>query len=147
MKIRTATIADIDVLSTVLGEIEGYYGGEPRPGDPGQIRRALFSEVPAATVLLAEEEGEVVGLASYSLLWPASGADTSLYLKELFVRESGRRRGVGRALLEQLRTLARDAGYTRVEWTADADNPPALAFYAALGLEPQDGKILYRTVL
>jgi hypothetical protein len=31
-----------------------------------------------------------------------------------------------------------------VEWTADADNPAALAFYAALGAEPRDGKVFYR---
>lgn len=144
MRIEQATEVDVDVISEILGEIEAYYGGQPTPGDPEQIRGALFSARPAATVLLARDGGQVFGLASYSLLWPAAGADTSLYLKELYVRESARRRGVAGAFMSALQDAARKAGCSRVEWTADADNPAALAFYAALGAEPRDGKVFYR---
>ncbi|MCX5382697.1 GNAT family N-acetyltransferase [Streptomyces sp. NBC_00083] len=136
--------ADAGVIAVLLGEIEAYYGGSPAPGDLGRIRAALFCEHPAATVLLAREGDDVLGFASYSRLWPASGADTSLYLKELYVRESARRRGVAGMLMARLREEATAAGCTRVEWTADLDNPPALAFYAALGAVPRDGKVLYR---
>ncbi|MFJ4686002.1 GNAT family N-acetyltransferase [Streptomyces sp. NPDC088789] len=145
MEISTATAADTEVLSVILGEIEAYYGGTPVQGDVGQIRSALFSDRPAATVLLARDGDQVLGLASYSLLWPAAGADTSLFLKELYVREAARRRGVARALMAALRDEAVLLGCSRIEWTADADNPPALAFYAALGAEPGQGKVFYRT--
>ncbi|MFE3762259.1 GNAT family N-acetyltransferase [Streptomyces sp. NPDC059104] len=147
MRIEQATPDDVDVISVILGEIEGYYGGEPTPGDPAQIRAALFGERHAATVLLARDGEQVLGLASYSFLWPAAGADTSLYLKELFVREPARRRGVAGALMKALRAEAAQAGCSRVEWTADADNPAALAFYRALGAESRNGKIFYRAEL
>ncbi|MFG3000866.1 GNAT family N-acetyltransferase [Streptomyces sp. NPDC048340] len=147
MRIEQATPDDVDVISVILGEIEDYYGGTAAPGDPEQIRAALFDGRPAATVLLARDGEQVLGLASYSLLWPAVGADTSLYLKELYVREAARRRGVAGALMEALRTEAARAGCSRVEWTADADNPLALAFYQTLGTEPRDGKIFYRAEL
>lgn len=144
MRIEQATEADVDVISVILGEIEAYYGGKATPGDPVQIRTALFGDRPAATVLLARDGEQVLGLASYSLLWPAAGADTSLYLKELYVREPARRQGVAGALMEALEVEAASAGCSRVEWTADRDNPPALAFYEALGAEPRDGKVFYR---
>lgn len=144
MRIEQATEQDVDVISVILGEIEGYYGGKPTPGNPEQIRAALFGDRPAATVLLARDDEQVLGLASYSFLWPAAGADTSLYLKELYVREPARRRGVALAFMEALKSAAVEAGCSRVEWTADTDNPPALAFYAALGAEPRDGKVFYR---
>ncbi|WP_327655686.1 GNAT family N-acetyltransferase [Streptomyces sp. NBC_00483] len=144
MEISTATADDVDVLSVILGEIEAYYGGEFTPGDPDQIRVALFSEQPAATVLLARDGDDVLGMASYSRLWPAAGADTSLYLKELFVREPARRRGVAGALMAALREEAVRLGCSRIEWTADTDNPPALALYAALGVQPHEGKVFYR---
>jgi GNAT superfamily N-acetyltransferase len=121
-----------------------YYGGEPVPGDPEQIRRALFSDRPAATVLLAREGDSVLGLASYTFLWPAAGAETSLYLKELYVRRDARRGGAARALMAELRNVAAESGCSRIEWTADADNSSALAFYKALGVEPKDGKVCYR---
>lgn len=144
MRIEQASEQDTDVISVILGEIEAYYGGKPVAGDPAQIRAALFGERPAATVLLARDGEQVLGLASYSLLWPAAGADTSLYLKELYVRAKSRRRGVAGAFMEALKEAAAAAGCSRVEWTADTDNPPALAFYEALGAEPRDGKVFYR---
>lgn len=144
VEISTATEADVEVISVILGEVEAYYGGAPTPVNPGQIRAALFGDRPAATVLLARDSGLVVGMASYSLVWPAAGADTSLYLKELYVRESARRRGVARALMAALRKEAGALGCSRIDWTADLDNPPALALYAALGAEPHQGKVFYR---
>ncbi|WP_223279582.1 GNAT family N-acetyltransferase [Streptomyces sp. SDr-06] len=142
--IERATETDVGEVSVLLGEIEAYYGGDNVPGDMEQIRSALFSGQPAATVLLAREGDEVLGMASYSLLWPAAGAETSLYLKELFVREAARRRGVAGLFMARLREEAEAAGCTRVEWTADQSNPPALKFYAAYGAEPRGDKVFYR---
>ncbi|MFI5756642.1 GNAT family N-acetyltransferase [Streptomyces sp. NPDC051569] len=147
VRISEATAADVEAISEVLGEIEAYYGGEPVPGNPEQIRTALFGDRPAATVLLARDADDVLGLASYTLLWPAAGAETSLYLKELFVRSEARRRGVARLLMEELKAAAVTAGCSRVEWTADTDNPAALDFYKALGAQPRDGKVFYRAAL
>ncbi|MFJ8471061.1 GNAT family N-acetyltransferase [Kitasatospora sp. NPDC094011] len=142
--ITRATEADAEIIATILEEVEQYYGGSAVVIDPEQVRRALFSRWPAATVLLSLDGGEVTGLASVSFLWPAAGADTSLYLKELYVREPHRRRGVAQELMAAVRAEARATGCSRVEWTADRDNPAALAFYAALGVAPNGGKIFYR---
>ncbi|MFF3755175.1 GNAT family N-acetyltransferase [Streptomyces sp. NPDC002018] len=147
VQISPATAADVDVISEILGEIEAYYGGQPTPGDRDQIRAALFSDRPAASVLLARDGEQVLGLASYTFLWPAAGADTSLYLKELYVRTTARRQGVARAFMATLEAVAAAAGCSRIEWTADTDNPAALAFYEALGAEPRGGKIFYRSTL
>ncbi|MFF5304783.1 GNAT family N-acetyltransferase [Streptomyces sp. NPDC013161] len=143
MKIETATTADSKVLSQMLGEVEAYYGGDYVPGDPEQIQAALFAASPAATVLIArDDDGEVLGFASYSRLWPAAGADVSVFLKELFVRERHRRRGVGGHLMDAVQAAAEAVG-TRLEWHADADNPTALAFYEARGARSHD-KVVYR---
>ncbi|CAM5656314.1 N-acetyltransferase [Streptomyces avidinii] len=149
MRIEQATERDVDVISVILGEIAAYYGGKPTPGDPDQIRSALFGDRPAASVLLArdDESGDALGFASYTYMWPASGAGTSLFLKELYVRDSARRRGVAGALMAALKAAAVEAGCSRVEWTADTDNPPALEFYKALGAVPRDGKVFYRVAL
>lgn len=144
MEIRQATADDVPEISALIGEIEAYYGGDDMPGDEARIREELFGSASAATVLLAVDGADVLGMASYSRLWPAAGAEASLYLKELFVRPPARRCGVARALMTRLRESAEATGARRVEWTADADNPPALALYEALGFEPHDGKRFYR---
>lgn len=65
-------------------------------------------------------------------------------MKELYVRDEARGRGVGRALLDTVRTAAQELGCTRLEWTADTDNPTALGFYEALGVPVNGGKVVYR---
>jgi GNAT superfamily N-acetyltransferase len=145
--IDRATDADTETIARVLAEIEAYYGGAEVAPPLEQIRAALFGEVPAATVLLARDDGEVVGLASMSRLWPAAGADTSLYLKELYVRDGHRRRGIASELMTAVREEAARLGCSRVEWTADRDNPPALELYEALGFKPHQGKVFYRLSL
>lgn len=55
---------------------------------------------------LAFAGAEDVGFATWGLALP-SGAGISLVMKELFVAEHGRRKGVGRALLSALVNVAR----------------------------------------
>lgn len=145
-QVTMADASDIYVISELIGEIEEHYGGTNNPGETEQIRSALFTPQPAARVLLARDDdgGAVLGMASYSFLWPAAGVETSLYLKELFVRPAARRRGAASTLMASIRKTASEAGCSRVEWTADTDNPDALAFYAALGAERHEGKVFYR---
>ncbi|WP_042396794.1 GNAT family N-acetyltransferase [Streptacidiphilus carbonis] len=145
LTIEQATEGDAETIAQMLGEIERYYGGTYLVPDVKQVRDALFGPQPAATVLLARDGAQVVGLASVCFLWPAAGAETSLYLKELYVREAHRLRGVARELMTAVNGEARSAGCSRVEWTADRDNPAAVALYEALGVVPHEGKIFYRS--
>ncbi len=86
----------------------------------------------------------MAGFAAYSFLWPAVGATRSLYLKELYVPEKYRRRGVGALLMRAIFETAGPLGCSRVEWTTDARNTAAQAFYAKLGLRAHPSKIFYR---
>lgn len=147
MEISKATETDAEVIATILGEIDAYYGDPSVPGHIDQIKDALFGERPLATVLLARNGDDVLGFAAYTLTWPASGPHTSLYLKELFVRAAARRKGVARALMAALREEAAASACARIEWTADTDNPLALALYEALGAAPHTGKVFYRVTL
>ena len=104
----------------------------------------MFGAVPAGRALLGVLEGEVVGLAAYSFLWPAAGTTRSLYLKELFVLAAARRHGIGRLLMRELHAVAAEHRCSRVEWTADTDQPDAQRFYASLGAEPLATKLFYR---
>ena len=145
--IRQATEQDTARISIILGEVEAYYGGDNEPADETQVHVALFAEPAAATVLLALDGTDLVGLASVSRLWPAAGADTSMYLKELFVSERARRRGVGAQLLDAVKEVSEEAGCSRLEWTGDTDNPAALSFYKKLGVPINEGKVFYRLPL
>lgn len=140
----------VHAIATLLEELDAFYGAndvEPLAERTEQIRHALFGEVPAGQVVLAWDQALPVGLASYSYLWPAAGLTRSLYLKELYVSESHRRRGIGKLLMEKLFELANKHGCSRVEWTTDTDNPGAQRFYAELNVPVNTTKLFYRAAV
>lgn len=142
--------ADLPSVAELLTELDAHYGNSGgEPGDPAaklaHLREVFTGPDPAPHLLVARTEGgRVVGLAAYAMLWPAGGSARSLYLKELYVARDHRRRDLGRALMDRLFELAREAGCTRVEWTADRDNPDAQRFYESLGAWVHPGKLFYR---
>ncbi|WP_269859394.1 cyclophane-containing RiPP N-acetyltransferase HaaN [Streptomyces sp. RPT161] len=147
--IRPADKRDILAVAELIEEIERFYGSteiQPLEERRSQVEEALFGSPPLASALLVEDEaGDLVGLAAYSFLWPAAGASHSLFLKELYVRDTLRRQGIGAQLMNELRDLAAARpGCSRVEWMTDHDNPDARAFYRSLGFTEFEGKIVYR---
>ncbi|MGW0711030.1 cyclophane-containing RiPP N-acetyltransferase HaaN [Streptomyces sp. NPDC002643] len=150
VSIRAADERDVVGLAELIEEIERFYGAteiQPFEERRSQVEEALFGSPPLASALVVEEEdgGGLVGLAAYSFLWPAAGSSHSLFLKELYVRDSLRRQGVGARLMGELRALAAARpGCGRVEWMTDRDSTGARAFYKSLGFSEFDGKIVYR---
>lgn len=147
--IRPADKGDAVALAALIEEIERFYGStefQPFEERQAQVEEALFGSPPLAFALVVEDEaGDLVGLAAYSFLWPAAGSTHSLFLKELYVRDTLRRQGIGAQLMAELRNIATARpGCSRMEWMTDRDNPNAQAFYRLLGFEQDDGKIVYR---
>jgi GNAT superfamily N-acetyltransferase len=152
ISVRRARRADVKDIAVVLQEIEAHYTGRPLdeerlPAEQHAIDRQLFGDPPAAFVLLARAGGEIAGLASYTFLWPAAGVTRSLFLKELFVREPFRHRGVGRRLMSCLTCIAQFERCSRVEWMTERANTPARRFYANLGHSIEPAKLVYRQPL
>lgn len=142
-----AKLADVDTISSLLSELDRYYGDKPADPTPvrvRQIKEAIFGPRPAAHVLLAWDGDQLVGFASYSFLWHSVGVTQALFLKELYVIEASRRHAIGRILMNELSRIALENDCSRVEWHADTDNPTAQRFYATLGVPIDDSKLSYR---
>ena len=138
---------DVAAIALLLEELGRYYGAtefESLDRRIIQINEAIFGHPLAAHALLARDGRQVAGLAAYSFLWPAVGATRSLYLKELYVLDAYRRLGIGRLLVRAVFETAAGLGCSRVEWTTDAGNAGAQAFYAKLGLPDHPVKVFYR---
>jgi GNAT superfamily N-acetyltransferase len=145
--VRPAEPGNVKELAALIEEMDRFYGVaefEPLDERVRQINDALFADPPAAFAVLAWEGEELVGLASYSFLWPAVGVTRSLYLKELYVAEARRRAGVGRLLMRSVFDIAAKHRCSRVEWATDDFNREAQRFYESLGVERSQGKVSYR---
>lgn len=138
---------DVKALADLLEETDRFYGQaefEPVEERMAKISAMVFREQPTAYVLLAKDGERAMGYATYSFLWPAADLTQSLYLKELYVSEADRCSGVGKMLMDRLIEVAKETGCSRVEWTADSDNPSAVGFYERMGYAVNEGKVLYR---
>jgi ribosomal protein S18 acetylase RimI-like enzyme len=148
ISILPACEEDSAILAELIEEMESYYGAteiEPFDQRIASLHEYIFDDHPSTFVLLAREKGgQVIGMVSYSFLWPALGASRSLFLKELYVREPYRRQGVARHLMKALFEVAAANKCSRVEWTTDHDNAQAKRFYSALGFPVCKEKIFYR---
>ena len=78
------------------------------------------------------------------MLYPAPGPGGQLFMKDLFTLAGSRGQGVGRALMGFVARLAARRGCVRFDWTAETDNPEALAFYDRLGAGRVAEKVYYR---
>ncbi len=116
--------------------------GEPlEPLEPDDARRYL--ENPSVLHWVVVEGEEVVGDLYCIHLPLRSGAAYELLLYEIGVRSAWRRRGAGRALLDEMEKWMVANGVAEV-WVL-ADNPGAVAFYRACGFSTDDSMALYMT--
>lgn len=81
------------------------------------------------TCLVASVDGEVVGLAHLREFLRPVHAAVGGFLDDLYVDESARGQGVGRALLEAASELARERGWIVLRWLTSDWNTSAQALY------------------
>jgi GNAT superfamily N-acetyltransferase len=134
----------VDAVVGLVHELAEY---EKEPGSchltADQLRTALFGDAPALFGHVAEVDGDVVGCALWFLNFSTWRGIHGIYLEDLFVSESQRGSGLGKALLAALadECVRRDLG--RLEWSV-LDWNPATEFYKAMSAIPMDEWTVYR---
>lgn len=79
--------------------------------------------------LIAELDGQIVGLAHYIFRPSTWEVEDFCYLEDLFVDPKVRGTGVGRALIGELEKIATAKGSKRLYWTTATDNEVARKLY------------------
>ena len=103
--------------------------------DEATIRQSLFVER-SAEVVLAEEEGMVVGFALFFHNFSTFVGRKGMYLEDLFVIPEKRGLGYGKALLKYVAKLAVQRNCGRMEWICLDWNKPSLRIYRSIGAGP-----------
>jgi GNAT superfamily N-acetyltransferase len=143
--IRPARPDDVPAVLALVRELATYErAASSVVATEALLTEALFGPAPAAFCHVAEVDGDVAGFALWFLNFSTWLGRHGIWLEDLYVRPSHRGRGLGRALLETLTTIAAERGYGRVEWWVLDWNEPAQAFYRSLGAEPQDDWTVWR---
>jgi GNAT superfamily N-acetyltransferase len=145
LTIRPARPDDAETLVALVRELATYEKLEEYACATSEaLRTHLFGPRPAAEAILAEVDGAPVGFALFFTTFSTFRGQPGLYLEDLFVRESHRGRGIGKALVATVAQAAVNRGYGRLEWSVLDWNEPAIGFYRGLGARPMDEWTVYR---
>jgi ribosomal protein S18 acetylase RimI-like enzyme len=128
--IREAGAHDAPAIVQLIGELAS--GDDHSPIAEAYVHRYLSSS--RGEILLAELEGRVVGLLSYSVRPDLYHAADACLIEELVVHHGVRRQGVGGALLTELLSQLAALGCAEVSVAAMPDNNEAIRLYRAHGL-------------
>lgn len=128
---------DLTLLDAALRRLSADLGDTHSAGlDP--LRAGLTGEIPAAYGMLALED-DLIGAALFGPMFSTVRGAAGVYVSDLWVTETARGKGLGRALLSQ---VARRADTLwRAEWmmlAVYAHTPASRRFYERLGFEAQD---------
>lgn len=143
--IRPATPADADVIYRfIVGLAE--YEREPHAVEvtPEVLRAQLSSKPAPFECLIAEFDGAAAGFALFFSTYSTWMGKGGIWLEDIFVPESLRRRGIGGALLRAVAKLAVERHCGRLEWAVLDWNQPAIDFYRSLGARAMDEWTEYR---
>jgi GNAT superfamily N-acetyltransferase len=128
MNVRTAKISDVTAIHALIIELAVF---EREPDAVINtissleadlfVHKRCFAEV-------SELEGEVVGFALYFFGY-STWKGRTLYLEDIYVKESYRKLGIGQALFNTIVEIAKREGVRRMDWQVLEWNTPAIAFY------------------
>ncbi len=138
--VRPAVPEDVPVVLQLVREL-AEYEREPDAVEATEelLHAALFGPAAVASCHVAlDADGDVVGFALWYVTFSTWKGRPGLWLEDLYVRPSGRRSGLGRALLQTLAAVCAERGYPRFEWWVLDWNDSAHAFYRSLGARPED---------
>lgn len=132
--IRKATPSDVGSILQLIRDLAAY---EREPdavlATEATLHATLFGPTPNAEAIVAELDGQTVGMALFFTNYSTWSGRTGIYLEDLYVMPDARGHGLGKALLARLARLAVSRGCARVEWSVLDWNKTAAGFYKSLG--------------
>ncbi|MGI8892312.1 MAG: GNAT family N-acetyltransferase [Bacteroidia bacterium] len=138
IKIREGTPEDIPAIYALINELALY---EKAPKEVittvEQMYEDGFGENSIYKFVVAEVNNEIVGMALYYWkysTWKGKG----IYLDDIVVTESYRRKGVGKLLMDEIIKIAAREKANKLEWQVLDWNEPAINFYKKYNVEFDD---------
>lgn len=143
--IREAQASDAAMIHAFIVELAVYEKAEHEVvASAEDIQRSLFAPDSPARALMCTEDGQPAGYAVYFLSYSTWLGRKGMYLEDLYISPRYRGGGAGKHLLRHLAGIAVDSGCGRLEWSVLDWNAPAIAFYQAVGAQPQAEWVRYR---
>jgi GNAT superfamily N-acetyltransferase len=146
LSIRFVTRQDYERWLPLWDGYNAFYGRSGATALSPDITRMtwarFFDAYEPVHALIAESDGQLLGLTHYLLHRSTTAIEPSCYLQDLFTANAARGKGVGRALIEGVYHQARLAGCPRVYWQTHETNLTAMQLYDKVA--ERSGFVVYR---
>jgi GNAT superfamily N-acetyltransferase len=134
--VRSPTSQDIPALAGLFSEMQSHYR---RPvTDKMAFEAATLACQPVRStfdprVLIAMADDTIAGSIVLNVTFPAFELSRALYIRDLYVARSMRRRGVGQRLVRAAAHLTYQQGFSALDWTTETGNAAAREMYESCG--------------
>jgi GNAT superfamily N-acetyltransferase len=146
LRIRSVARQDYDQWSPLWNGYNAFYGRSGDAALSSEITRTtwarFFDAYEPVQALVAEQNGQLLGLAHYIFHRSTTALGSNCYLQDLFTSEAARGKGVGRALINEVYERAKLAESRRVYWQTHKTNHTARQLYDKVAED--SGFIVYR---
>ncbi|NCP45071.1 MAG: GNAT family N-acetyltransferase [Flavobacteriales bacterium CG18_big_fil_WC_8_21_14_2_50_32_9] len=136
--IRKATKNDLSEVLSLIKELALF---EKQPQEVTitleQLEQDGFGEHPLYWIILAEENGGIVGMSFYYIRY-STWKGRCLYLEDLVVKEKYKQQGIGKLLFEATLKEAKKMDAKLMNWQVLDWNEPAIQFYKKFNAELDD---------
>ena len=147
--IRPPVAQDYAAWRPLWDGYNAFYGREGPTALPDEITqvtwRRFFDAYEPVHALVAERDGQLVGLTHYLFHRSTNRIEPTCYLQDLFTLPSERGRGVCRQLIHGVYERAKQAGGHRVYWQTHVTNTAGRTLYDKVA--SHDGFIVYGTLV
>ena len=131
MVIRKATTADFKAILELIQEL-ALFENEPKAVVVTVDELVRDFKDKCFDCIVAVQHDVLVGMALFYNRYSTWKGKT-IHLEDLVVRQSSRKQGIGKALLEELISIAKDEQVRRLEWCVLDWNSNAIALYEKTG--------------
>lgn len=142
--IRPALKSDSEVIVNLIRQLAEYEKLSHEAIMTIELIEKNVFENKYANVILAEENGIVIGFALYFFNFSTFLGKPGLYLEDLFIEPEYRGKGYGKKLLIELAKIASDKDCGRMEWMVLDWNTPSIEFYKSLEAFPLNEWSVFR---
>ncbi len=134
ISIREGNQRDIAAIMELI-YLKAEFDGCPESVEatPQKLEIDLFGEKPLAFIILAEVDGDIIGLATYHFIYSTFLAKPGIWLDDLYVKAEYRNHQVGQALMLSLCQIGKEKGCGRIDWTVAVTNKRGIKFYERIG--------------
>jgi len=135
MQIRKAVEADIPKLLPLMRELAAFEKYDKAFAITEEILReqGFRRSPPDFHCVVAEENNQLVGLAVYYFVPFTYRAKPNMIVKELYVADGQRSKGVGELLMKAVAKEAQQASCAMIKWWVAKWNRRGIDFYERLG--------------